>query len=133
MFFRFLLREVCGSLKLLLALMGLSWPLLEPIWSQNGGQTTPKTCQTKLIQKSIPKRHQYRARNGPSMDPKTGPRQPQDVAKRIPSILFESFGNSWDLLGLSWSHFGSLGAVLGCLRAVLGLSRTTQMGQDAPT
>ena len=34
-FLRFLQMQVFGSLKLSMALLGSSWPLLGPIWSQN--------------------------------------------------------------------------------------------------
>ena len=51
-FLRFLQMQVFGYLKLLMALLGSSWPLLGPIWSQNGPQNGPRNCQ-KVVQKIV--------------------------------------------------------------------------------
>ena len=57
-FLRFLQMQVFGYLKLSMALLGSSWPLLGPIWSQNGPQNGPKSNLKnvqKLVQKMITK------------------------------------------------------------------------------
>ena len=41
-FLLFLEMQLFGSLKLLMSLLGASWPLIGPIWSQNGLQNCPK-------------------------------------------------------------------------------------------
>ena len=51
-FLRFLQMQVFGSLKLSMALLGSSWPLLGPIWSQNGPQNGPQNCP-KVVQKVV--------------------------------------------------------------------------------
>ena len=50
--------QLFGPLNLLMALLGSSWPLLGPIWSQNGPQNVPKNgpkSDQKMIQKMTPK------------------------------------------------------------------------------
>ena len=50
----FVTMQLFGSLRILMALLGSSCPLLGPIWSQNGPQNGPKSCPNsvqKLIQK----------------------------------------------------------------------------------
>ena len=70
-FLRFLRMQLFGSLKLLMALLGPSWPLLGPIWSQNGSQngskSGPESVQ-KLVQKSPPKI----CKNGLILGPQNG-------------------------------------------------------------
>ena len=64
-----------GSLKLLVALLGPSWPLLGPIWSQNGPQNGPKSgpkSAQKLVQKMDPKITPKMPVLGPKMAPKLG-------------------------------------------------------------
>jgi hypothetical protein len=59
-FLRFLQMQDFGSLKLLVALLGPSSPLLGPIWSQNGPQNGPKSCPKnaqKFVQKNDPKKN----------------------------------------------------------------------------
>ena len=67
--------QVFGSLKLSMALLGSSWPLLGPIWSQNGPQNGPQNCPKvvqKVVQKTIPPKVNFKAILGPKMDPKMG-------------------------------------------------------------
>ena len=51
--------QLFGSLESVMALLGTSWPLLGPIWSQNGSQnglkSGPKSVQ-KLVQKMTPQK-----------------------------------------------------------------------------
>ena len=64
-----------GSLKLLVALLGSSWHLLGPIWSQNGPQNGPKSgpkSAQKLVQKMDPKITPKMPVLGPKMAPKLG-------------------------------------------------------------
>ena len=47
-----------GALKLFMALLGPSWLLLGPIWSQNGPENDPKKYPKvvqKMVQKTAPK------------------------------------------------------------------------------
>ena len=65
--------QLFGSLELLMALLGSSWPLLGPIWSQNGPQNGPQNCQKvvqKMVQKTTPKKVNFKPILGPKMDPK---------------------------------------------------------------
>ena len=65
--------QVFGSLKLLLALLGSSWPLLGPIWSQNGPQNGPQNGQKavqKMVQKTSPKKVIFKPILGPKLGPK---------------------------------------------------------------
>ena len=74
-FLRFLQMQVFGYLKLLMALLGSSWPLLGPIWSQNGPQNGPQNCQKvvqKMVQKTTPKKVNFKPILGPKMGPKIG-------------------------------------------------------------
>ena len=63
--------QLFGSLESLMALLGTSWPLLGPIWSQNGSQngpqSGPKSVQ-KLVQKMTPPKMKFEA----ILDPKIG-------------------------------------------------------------
>ena len=65
--------QLFRSLKLLMALLGSSWPFLGPIWpqngTQNGTQSGPKMVQ-KLVQKMTPKNVKFKPILGPKMDPK---------------------------------------------------------------
>ncbi len=72
-FLRFLQMQVFGSLKLSMALLGSSWPLLGPIWSQNGPQNGPQNCPKvvqKVVQKTTPKKVNFKPILGPKMGPK---------------------------------------------------------------
>ena len=58
-----------------MALLGTSWPLLGPIWSQNGSQNGPKSGPKhvqKLGQKMTPKQVKFEQILGPKMSPKIG-------------------------------------------------------------
>ena len=63
--------QVFGSLKLSMALLGSSWPLLGPIWSQNGPQNGPKVFP-EMVQKTIPKKVIFKPILGPKMNSKMG-------------------------------------------------------------
>ena len=56
--------QLFGTLKLLMALLGSSWPLLGPIWPQNGPQNGPQSGQM------TPKKVNFKPILGPKMDPK---------------------------------------------------------------
>ena len=65
--------QLFGSFKLLIALLGSSWPLLGPIWSQNGPQNCPQNgpkVVQKMVQKTTPKKVNFKPILGPKMDPK---------------------------------------------------------------
>ena len=67
--------QVFGSLKLSMALLGSSWPLLGPIWSQNGPQNGPQNYPKgvkKIVQNTTPKKVNFKLILGPKMDPKMG-------------------------------------------------------------
>ena len=74
-FLRFLQMQVFGYLKLSMALLGSSWPLLGPIWSQNGSQNGPqhgpKVVQ-KMVQKTPPQKVIFRLILSPKMGFKLG-------------------------------------------------------------
>ena len=65
--------QIFGSLNLLMAVLGPSWPLLGPIWPkncpQNGSQSGPKMVQ-KLVQKMTHGNVKIKPILGPNMDPK---------------------------------------------------------------
>ena len=61
--------QLFGSLESLMALLGTSWSLLGPIWSQNGPKSVPKNVQ-KLVQKMTPTITKNILILGPKMDPK---------------------------------------------------------------
>ena len=58
-----------------MALLGTSWPLLGPIWSQNGSQngpqSGPKSVQT-LVQKLTPQKVNFEPILGPKINSKMG-------------------------------------------------------------
>ena len=65
--------QVFGSLKLSMALLGSSWPLLGPIWSQNGPQHGPQNCPKvvqKIVQTTTPQKVNFKQILGPKLDPK---------------------------------------------------------------
>ena len=67
--------QLSGSFKLLIALLGSSWPLLGPIWSQNGPQNGPQNCLKvgqKIVQKMTPKNVNFKPILGPELGPKIG-------------------------------------------------------------
>ena len=65
--------QLFGSLESLMALLGTSWPLLGPIWSQNGSQNGPKSGQ-KSLQKLVPKMTPKKVNFEPILGPKMGPK-----------------------------------------------------------
>ena len=94
-FLRFLQMQDFGSLKLLVALLGPSWPLLGPIWSQNGPQNGPKSNPKNaqnLVQKFDPKIPPKRPALDPKMDPKMAPKNLNVIG---PSLLGHSSGARW--------------------------------------
>ena len=74
-FLRFLQMQVFGSLKLSMALLGSSWPLLGSIWSQNGPQNGPQNCP-KVVQKAVQKTTPNKVNFKPILGPKMGPKIP---------------------------------------------------------
>ena len=112
-----------GSLKLLVALLGPSWRLLGPIWSQNGPQNGPKSrpkSAQQLVQKMDPTITPNMPVLGPKMAPKmnskisalldasllgqsSGARWPQDGAKMVQDAFWRGFGGG--LEGF-WRGFG---------------------------
>jgi hypothetical protein len=94
-FLRFLQMQVFGYLKLSMALLGSSWPLLGPIWSQNGPQNGPKSgpkSAQKLVQKMDPKITPKMPVLGPKMAPKLGSKRPTLLGG---SLLGQSSGARW--------------------------------------
>ena len=94
-FSRFLQMQDFGSLKLLVAILGPSSPLLGPIWSQNGPQNGPKSYQKnaqRLVQKMDPKITPKMPVLGPKMAPKLGSKIPRDID---PSHLGHPSGARW--------------------------------------
>ena len=87
--------QVFGYLKLLIALLGSSWPLLGPIWSQNGPQNGPQNCQKvvqKMVQKTTPKKLHFKQILGPKMDPKMSylgeaPQQAQEAGAILKALV----------------------------------------------
>ena len=78
-FLRFLQMQDFGSLRLLVALLGPSSPLLGPIWSQNGPQNGPKSgpkSAQKLVKKMDPKITPKMTVLGPKIAPKSGSKRP---------------------------------------------------------
>ena len=74
-------------LKLLVALLGPSWPLLGPIWSQNGPQNCPQSgpkSVQKLVQKMTPEITKNKPIWGPKMDPEMGSKNVSNIG---PSLL----------------------------------------------
>ena len=83
------------SLKLLVALLGPSCPLLGPIWSQNGPQNGPKSgpkSVQNLIQKLDPKITPKIPVLDPKMVPEMGSKLPRDIG---PSHLGHPSGARW--------------------------------------
>ena len=72
-FLRFLQMQLFGSLESLMALLGTYWPLLGPIWSQNGSQNGPKSGP-KSVQKLVPKMTPKNVNVEPILGPKMGPK-----------------------------------------------------------
>ena len=87
--------QLFGSLKLLMALLGPSWPLLGPIWSQNGPQNGPKSgpkSAQNSVQKMDPKITPKIPVLGPKMDPKMGhlggaPAQSQEAGAILKALV----------------------------------------------
>ena len=78
--------QLFGSFKLLMALLGPSWPFLGPIWSQNGSQngskSGPESVQN-LVQKLTPKI----SKNEPILGPKLGSKLGKDGESRVRAFL----------------------------------------------
>jgi hypothetical protein len=91
LFFRFLQMQDVRSLKLLVAHLGPSWPLLGPTWSQNGPQNGPQSGAKhvqKLVQKLIPKITPNMPVWGSKMDPKLGSTIPTLIEPGHPGHVF---------------------------------------------
>ena len=96
-FLRFLQMQVFGSLKLSMALLGSSWPLLGPIWSQNspqnGPQNGPKVVQ-QMVQKTTPNKVNFKPILGPKMGPKIshfgeGAAQAEPAGALLKALVFK--------------------------------------------
>ena len=94
-FLRFLQMQVFGSLKLSMVLLGSSWPLLGPIWSQNGPQNGPQNYPKvvqKVVQKTTPQKMNFKPILGPKMGPKIGnfggpPAQSQEAGAILKALV----------------------------------------------
>ena len=89
--------QVFGYLKLSMALLGSSWPLLGPIWSQNGPQNGPQNCK-KMVQKIVQKTTPQKMIFAPILDPKMGPKmrhfgggaaQSQEAGAILKALVFK--------------------------------------------
>ena len=61
-----------GALKLFMALLGPSWLLLGPIWSQNGLENGPRTYPKvvpKIVQKTAPQKMNFKTILGSNLGP----------------------------------------------------------------
>ena len=94
--------QLFGSLESLMALLGTSWPLLGPIWSQNGSQNGPKSGPTsvqKLVPKMTPQKVNFKPILGPEMDPKIshfgGRRQQANPAGALLKALVFKMAPRW--------------------------------------
>ena len=90
------------SLKLLVALLGPSWPLLGPIWSQNGPQNGPQSVPKivkKLVKKMTPKITNKIAVLSPKMVPKMGSKIAGDID---PSLLGHPLAQDGAKMALRW-------------------------------
>ena len=94
--------QVFGFLKLSMALLGSSWPLLGPIWSQNGPQNGPRNCPKvvqKMVQKTTPKKVNFKQILGPKMNPKMdhfgGPPQQAEPAGALLKALVFKMAPRW--------------------------------------
>ena len=89
--------QILGSLKLLMALLSPSWPLLGPIWPQNGPQNAPQSgpkMVQKLVQKMTPKNANFKPILGPKMDPKMsylgeGAAQAEPAGALLKALVFK--------------------------------------------
>ena len=90
--------QVFGYLKLSMALLGSSWPLLGPIWSpsgpQNGSQNNSKVVP-KIVQTTIPKKEDFKPIVGPKMGPKIcifggGPPRANPAGALLKALVFGS-------------------------------------------
>ena len=89
----FLQMQLFGSLKLSMALWGPSWPLLGPIWYQNGSQNGSKSGPErgqKLVQKLTPKI----SKNWPIWGRKIGPEIAQNGEAPAQANLDGGFQNA---------------------------------------
>ena len=76
-----------GSLKLLVALLGPSSPLLGSIWSQNGPQNNPKSYPksvNELVQTMTENITQKDTNSGPQNTFKMGSKIPRDIGPCLP-------------------------------------------------
>ena len=117
--------QICGSLKLLMALLGPSWPILGPIWPPNDPQNCPQSGPTmvqKLVQKMTPKKVKFKPILGPKMDREMDHlgerRQQSQEAGAILKALVSKMGPRW-LKTSPNSPRQSLGSLLGPSEAVL--------------
>jgi len=78
------------SLKLLVALLGPSSPLLGPIWSQNGPQNGPKSGP-KSAQKLVQKMDPNITPKMPVLGPKMGYKLGKDGESRVQANLDGGF------------------------------------------
>ena len=68
-----------GALKLFMALLGPSWLLLGPIWSQNGPENSPRNYQKvlqQMIQKTAPQKMNSKTILGSNLGPFWAKNQP---------------------------------------------------------
>ena len=100
--------QVFGYLKLSMALLGSSWPLLGPIWSQNGPQNGPQNGQKvvqKMVQKTTPKKVNFKPILGPKMGPKMGdfgeaPARAQEAGAILNALVFK-MAPRWPMMASS--------------------------------
>ena len=86
--------------------MGPSWPLLGPIWSQNGPQNGPKSgpkSAQKLVQKNRPKNNAKNAGFGPQNAPKL---RSKISTLSDGSLLGHPSGARWPQEGARWPQEG---------------------------
>ena len=91
-----------GSLKLLVAVLGPSSPLLGPIWSQKGPQNGPKSCPKsvqKLVQNLIAKITQHIGVLGPKIIQQMGSKIAGDID---PSLLGHPLAQDGAKMALRW-------------------------------
>ena len=92
-----------------MAFLGSSWPLLGPIWSQNGPQNGPQNGQKvvqKMVQKTIPKKSIFKPILGPKLGPKIGQfregaQQSQEAGAILKALVFK--------MALRWLKMASKG------------------------
>ena len=84
-----------GALKLFMALLGPSWLLLGPIWSQNGPENIPrnypKVIQT-IIQKTAPEMLNYNTILGSNLGPFWGQMTPKSQPCEFAGTIRPAYG-----------------------------------------